>query len=75
MRPKRPNEPVAPTNVPGKGLDSKILPDEAPERDEEQGSPTPAPQTQDLERDARPETRVNNAGVKVEPSAAAKSRK
>lgn len=28
-----------------------------------------SPDSQDLERDARPETRVNNSGVKVEPRA------
>jgi hypothetical protein len=35
--------------------------------DGEQDVTTPDVNIQDVEHDARPETRVNNAGVKVEP--------
>ena len=32
---KRPNEPIAPTTLPGEPMDPKIPPDDEPERDEE----------------------------------------
>jgi len=32
---KRPNEPIAPTTIPGEPLDPKIPPDQEPQRDEE----------------------------------------
>jgi len=32
---KRPNEPIAPTTLPGQPTDPKIPPDDEPERDEE----------------------------------------
>ena len=60
IQPKRPSEPIAPANIPGERLDPKILPVEPP-------ASTPTPQTQDVEYDSRPETRVNNAGVEIEP--------
>jgi hypothetical protein len=34
---------------------------------ETQPAPTPGPNIQDVEHDARPETRVDNAGVRVKP--------
>jgi hypothetical protein len=34
MTPKRPNEPIAPANVPGKSLDPKIPPDQIPESED-----------------------------------------
>jgi len=35
MPKKRPNEPIAPTTIPGEPLDPKIPPEQQPERDEE----------------------------------------
>jgi hypothetical protein len=32
---KRPNEPIAPTTIPGERLDPKIPPDQRPEHDDE----------------------------------------
>jgi hypothetical protein len=35
MTPKRPNEPIAPANIPGQKLDPKIPPDQIPEAEDE----------------------------------------
>lgn len=35
MTTKRPNEPIAPTNIPGEKLDPKIPPDEIPKSEDE----------------------------------------
>jgi len=34
MSPKRPNEPIAPANIPGQKLDPKIPPDDIPESED-----------------------------------------
>ena len=44
---KRPNEPIAPTTIPGEPMDPKIPPDQAPEPDGRANKPKVTPLDED----------------------------